>query len=152
MNVLTSILIYKFIFQDDPTSRERSYARDVLLNHIRQFRATNSAERRIASLDPPPSYDDVVKVTLQQSSSSDPSTSSSSASEPSTSSSSDVTVRSSSDVSEASVIVNQTDDTSCQPPSYLEAVASMTSSEDSPPYDDEPAVKRSEGVTTIRIE
>jgi hypothetical protein len=122
-------------FQDDPVSRERGYARDVLINHLRQFRTTAN-ERRVASLDPPPSYEDVVKQTPQQT----PSMPDTPASE-----SADIIV-------ERSVIVNQVDDPGSQPPSYFEAVASLTPSDTVPPYCEEPNIKRSEGITTIQIE
>ena len=105
-----------------------------------------SAERRATShIDPPPSYDDVIKVTLQP----DPTN-------PSGSTSDRSSETTESDVIERSVIVSQADDLSgCQPPSYQEAVAaSMTSLviDEVPPSYDEPNVKRSEGVTTIQIE
>jgi hypothetical protein len=56
------------------------------------------------------------------------------------------------------VIVSQADDCCGQPPSYLEAVASLDSLgslEDvsAPPYSPEPNIKRNDGLTTtIHIE
>ena len=130
--------------QEDPaTSRERGYAREILINHIRQFRA-NAAERRVTPLDPPPSYEDVVKVT--------PSYESTTANDRMTS---------------AAVDADIFDDAGSQPPSYFEAVASMTSQNDcvvvsnnvitvadvSPTLkSDEQNIKRCEGITTIHIE
>jgi hypothetical protein len=105
-----------------------------------------TAERRTTShIDPPPSYEDVIKVTLQP----DPTN-------PSGSTSDRSSETTDSDAIERSVIVSQADDPSgCQPPSYQEAVAaSMTSIviDEVPPSYDEPNVKRCEGVTTIHIE
>lgn len=138
--------------QEDPaTSRERGYAREILINHIRQFRA-NAAERRVTPLDPPPSYEDVVKVTPSYESTSAPSYESTTANDRMTS---------------AAVDADIFDDAGSQPPSYFEAVASMTSQNDcvvvsnnvitvadvSPTLkSDEQNIKRCEGITTIHIE
>jgi hypothetical protein len=48
---------------DDPAGHEHGYTREILINHIRQFRPGAAADRRVAAtpIDPPPSYDDVVK-------------------------------------------------------------------------------------------
>jgi hypothetical protein len=105
-----------------------------LINHIRQFRAS-SAERRTATIDPPPSYEDVVKETPTH----------------------DLTSAPTSTQDRSSI-----DDACTQPPSYLEAVASLTSHADTnvvteaditpSSLPDEVNIKRLEGVTTIHIE